>query len=63
MLNWAMGADFLSEKENSVDIVKMYMSFSDDDFLLPNSRMMHQACMVSDGKGGTLLLVIGGKEG
>jgi hypothetical protein len=25
--------------------------------------MMHQACLVSDGNDGTMLMVIGGKEG
>jgi len=41
LLNWAMGIDFISEKENGVNMVKAYMSFSDDELILPNFRMMH----------------------
>ena len=64
VLNWAFGLEF--KQEGSVDggaEMKLGAGYSDESFVLPTPRMMHQACIVGGANGNQLLLVIGGKEG
>jgi len=59
ILNWAFGMGFRMDG----DTMQTNMSLSDPNMIMPEQRMMHQSCIVTNSDGNPRLLVFGGKTG
>lgn len=62
LLDQALGLSFERGSE-STGAYQLQLTCSDQRLVLPLARMMHEACLVQDGQGHSVLLVIGGKIG
>ena len=60
ILNWCFGLAFKEDEEGNL---ALEMSYSDSNMLMPEPRMMHESVILKNGKGESMLVVIGGKTG